>query len=90
MPAHLDFYPEPIIELNKELATGYHPKLEEKLKAIPGEANFIERFATIAAYCDVALDGLYTSDQMVAMVDQFFIDRLKMKRENPNGVIIIS
>lgn len=86
---HLEFHPEQIIELNKELATGYHPRLAKELAAIPGDANFIERFATIAAYCEVALDGMYTSDQMVAMVGEFFIPRLQRKRENPNKLIIV-
>lgn len=88
---HLEFHPDQIIELNKELATGYHPRLAKELAAIPGDANFIERFATIAAYCEVALDGYYTSNEMLAMIEGFFLPRLLKKRENPNsGVLIIS
>lgn len=87
---HLEFHPEQLIELNKELAAGYHPKLEKELEKLPGDSNFIERFATIAAYCEVALDGMYTSDQMLGMIQEFFIPRLKKKRENPNGVIFVS
>lgn len=88
---HLQLLPEPLIELNKELATGLHPKLEKDLAAIGGSDDaFIERFATIAAYCGVALDGMYTSDQMVAMVEMFFLPRLVGKRENPNPTIYIN
>ncbi len=85
-----EYWPDEIIELNKELASGYHPRLEKELAAIPGDANFIERFATIAAYCEVAVDGLYTSDQMIAMVGEFFIPRLQRKREQKDKIIIIS
>ena len=87
MPVNMGLWPEEIIELNKELATGLHPKLEEKLKEVD---DFIERFAIIAAHCEVALDGLYTSDQMVAMTGAFFIPRLREKRENPNKLIILN
>ncbi len=88
--ADIQLWPEPIIELNKELATGYHPKLEAALAAIGGgESEFIERFGTIAAYCDVALDGMYTSDQMVAMVEGVILDRLKARREQKDSPIVI-
>lgn len=90
MAGELAYWPEPIIKLNEELATGLHPELEKKLNAIQGEANFIERFATIAAYCDIALDGMYTSDQMVAMVQEFFIPRLIARRKRPDNVILVS
>lgn len=83
---HYEYWPEEIIELNRELATGLHPQLEKRLE---GQDDFIERFATIAAYCDVALDGMYTSDEMVAMTGTFLIPRLKQRRENPNKTIII-
>lgn len=86
MPLELSLWPEEIIQLNKELATGLHPKLEKQLA---GMDDFIERFATIAAYCDVALDGMYTSDQMVAMVGVVFLSKLETKRENPNKGILI-
>lgn len=84
---HIEMWPEEIIALNKELATGYHPELEDRLR---GMDDFVERFGTIAAYCDVALDGVYTSDQMVAMVGAVFLDRLEKRRINPNRMIIIS
>lgn len=84
---HIEMWPEEIIALNKELATGYHPELEDRLR---GMNDFVERFGTIAAYCDVALDGVYTSDQMVAMVGAVFLDRLEKRRINPNRMIIIS
>lgn len=88
---YLQLLPEPLIELNKELATGLHPRLEKELAAVGGSDDaFIERFATIAAYCEVALDGLYTSDQMVAMVQEFFLPRMLKKRENPNPTIYIN
>lgn len=77
---HLEYWPEEIIELNRELASGYHKELEEALKGVD---DFIERFATIAAYCEVALDGMYSSDQMVEIC-KVLIPRLRELRKRPD------
>jgi hypothetical protein len=81
---HIQMYPEEIIALNEELATEYHPELREKLAAIGGgDENWIERYATIAAHCEVALDGMYTSDQIVAIC-AVLLPRLQARRERPD------
>lgn len=58
-----EYFPEGVILLNKELASGYHPKLERLLANHP--VNELEiRLAEIASYCSVALDGTYGPEQI--------------------------
>lgn len=80
MSLEMALWPEEIIEINRELASGLHPELEKKLENLQGDGNWIERFATIAAYCEVALDGMYTSDQIVGIC-RVLIPRLKELRK---------
>ena len=54
-----EMFPEGYIALNKELATGLHPKLEALLAKHPVEETDI-KLAEIASYCQVALDATYT------------------------------
>ena len=83
--------PDEIIALNAELATEYHPTLAKKLESIGGaEEEFIERFATIAAHVGVALDGLYTPNEMLGMIHQHILPRLIRARENPHGTIYLN
>lgn len=84
MPIGLDLWPPEIIEINRELASGLHPQLEATLAGMDStESGWIERFATIAAYCEVALDGLYTSDQIIELC-KILIPRLYELRERPD------
>jgi len=55
----IEFFPDGFIALNKELATGLHPKLEELLSKHPVDEVDI-KLAEIALYCSVALDATYT------------------------------
>ena len=55
----IEYLPEGYILLNKELATGFHPKLYEVLGKIPVN-ELDERLSAIALYCGVILDGFYT------------------------------
>lgn len=87
---HIQKWPEPVIELNRELASGLHPELERKLADLPGdEAHFIERFAVILTHCDIAVDGLYTSDNIVDMIDHAVLPRLIQRRVAPVAQEII-
>lgn len=81
MPLELTLWPDEIIEMNRELASGLHPELEETLSKLNGGDNgWIERFATIAAYCEVALDGLYDSNQIVGIC-RVLLPRLRELRK---------
>jgi hypothetical protein len=88
----VELIPEGFILLDRELATGYHPALYAKLKGIPaGELE--EQLATIAAYCGIVVEGVYTIQQrseLAAMCS----GRLQVLRdirgsEPPASVIIL-
>lgn len=55
----IEFFPDGYIALNRELATGLHPKLEKLLEKHPADEVDI-KLAEIALYCSVALDATYT------------------------------
>lgn len=83
MPINMALWPEEVIAINRELASGLHKELEEKLATIH-DGDWIERFATIAAYCEVALDGMYTSDQICELC-KILLPRLMELRERPDN-----
>lgn len=83
-----EMFPEGYIALNKELASGLHPKLEALLMHDPIDEVDI-RLAHIASYCEVMLDATYD----IAERDKLcFIlaGRLEAKREMPSGIILSS
>lgn len=88
MAYEIVMFPAEIIELNKELASGLHPELEKMLEQ--GSATWEERFATIAAYCEVAMDGMYEVETLCEVVEKELLPRLKQLRQNPNPTIILS
>ena len=87
MSQKITFFPEGIIALNKELATGFHPKLEELLSR-HSALEWEVRFAHIAAYCEVILDDVYVQDDFNRL-GFIFVDRLIPKRELPRVQEII-
>ena len=86
--AGINLFPEGIIALNQELSTGYHPQLEELLSPHPVNEWEI-RFAHIAAYCEVILDGDYVADDFNRL-GFILTERLILKRVYPPAQIIIS
>jgi hypothetical protein len=82
-----EMFPEGYIALNKELATGLHPKLEKLLANHPADETDV-KLAEIAAYCSVALDATYTladRDRLCFIL----AGRLEALRELPSAEIII-
>lgn len=82
MPLELAFWPDEIIALNQELASGLHPQLERELAKLP-DADFVSRFAEIGSYCEIALDGTYSSDQ-ICELSKIMLLRLHELRERPD------
>lgn len=72
-----EYFPPEAIALRQELE--YHPDLKKRLAAIPEEAPPEERFATVLAYCGMAVDGYYNNDQM-AKLFSIAIEKLRKKR----------
>lgn len=81
-----EMFPEGYIALNKELATGLHPKLEEHLRQFPADEVDI-RLARIAAYCEVMLDATYTIEERDRLCF-VLAGRLEALRETPTGIIV--
>lgn len=81
-----EMLPEGYIALNKELATGLHPKLEASLaKQDVNETDI--KLAVIASYCGVVLDGTYTLAERDKLCF-ILAGRLEALRETPIGIIV--
>ena len=87
MPLKLEFFPEGIIALNKELATGLHPKLEVELAKEPMK-EWEMKLARIAAYCGIVLDGDYGRME-IDQLGSILAGRLEVLRELPRAEIIL-
>jgi hypothetical protein len=83
-----EMFPEGYIALNRELATGLHPKLEELLSRHPIDEVDI-RLAHISSYCEVALGATYTLAERDKLCF-ILAGRLEAKREAPAGIILSS
>ena len=82
-----EFFPEGFIVLQKEIATGLHPKLEKLLANHPADETDI-KLAEIAAYCSVALDATYTLAERDKLC-YILAGRLEVLRELPAPQIIL-
>lgn len=77
--ADIQMFPDGIIALNRELASGYHPTLARKLANHPADEVEV-RLAEIAQHCSVALDGIYGSEQ-IDELSAILAGRLEVLRE---------
>ena len=83
----LVYFPEEVIALNKELATGLHPQLEEQMRGMYMD-EFPEKLGIIAAHCGILLDGDYTSDDIVTLTG-VLAEKLVAKRERPRSSMLV-
>lgn len=84
----IEYFPEGIIALNAELATGLHPRLEKLLANHPANETEI-RLAEIASYVGVILDGIYHPEDLNNL-GRILAGRLEVLRETPSGIILSS
>jgi hypothetical protein len=77
----LDYFSESRIALNEELPN--HPELCELIAKHPA-SEFELRIAEIAAYCELALDGYYSQEDLDKICD-ILVRKLKAK----NSIIIL-
>lgn len=82
-----EMFPEGYIALNKELATGLHPKLEKLLANHPADETDV-KLSEIALYCSVALDATYTLAERDKLCF-ILAGRLEALRELPAPTIVI-
>ena len=91
---NIQYFPQEVMELQAEIQ--YHPKLQELMHSYNEQYfDFWMKVAGIAAYCNIALDGNYTEEEMVKIC-KLCLDRLKYRRgasnvnpENIAGKIIM-
>lgn len=84
-----ELFPTEYVELQKELMTGFHPKLESILAAHAVD-DIDMKLAQIASYCGIVLDGTYTLEDRIKLC-RILRERLILLRENPNkGIILIN
>jgi len=78
---NVEMFPEGYILLNRELATGYHPKLELLLSQFPVDEIDL-RLSVIAHYLGIVLDGAYTLEARSELC-AIMSGRLEVIREYP-------
>ena len=84
-----EMFPEGYIALNKELATGLHPKLEKLLANNPAADDVDVRLSQIAVYCAIALDGTYNLEERDKLCF-ILAGRLEALRELPSPQIVVN
>jgi len=85
----MDFYPEEVIALNRELANGLHEPLRKILHDLPTDTSFAERIGHIAAYCDLILDGEYMPEDIAKICGELQKRLEKNKRIMPEAQKIL-
>lgn len=76
MPLRIEMFSDDMIALSQEV--GYHPHLVQRLHKHAG-ADFEIKLAEIAAYCEVALDGFYTQDDINKLCELLY-NKLRASR----------
>lgn len=67
MPAEKVMFPDEMLELQSEIK--HHPILMEALKELQGY-NFSFQLAAVATYCDVLLDGDYSTQDILKIAER--------------------
>ena len=73
---HIELFSQARQDLNEEVQ--YHPKLQEILSKSHSQ-DFPDLLAHIAAYCSIALDDVYTEEDMDRIAN-YCTERLRRKR----------
>jgi hypothetical protein len=85
-----EMFPEEYVQLNRELATDYHPKLQELLRNC-GPDDMDLKLSRIAIHVGIVLDGTYTLDERRKLCD-ILRQRLILLRqsEKEKSIVIIN
>ena len=84
----IETFPTEYLDLNRELATDYHPKLQVILAGV-GMDDLDMKLAHIASYCEVMLDGVYDLESRMQLC-KVLKEKLVLKRELLDNTIIIA
>lgn len=82
MPAEIVMFPPAAIALDTEILN--HPRLIAILRSAGPAATMAERFAIIAAYCGMVLDGYYDEKQLE------YLFEVSLKKLQEKGVIEVA
>ena len=82
-----EYFPIEYIELNIEIVSQPHPKLQEILSKFPAD-DIDMKLAQTAAYCEVMMDDCYTFEDRTRLC-KILRERLVLLRENPDNSIIV-
>lgn len=82
-----EIFPEEYIQLNKELASGFHPTLEAIINRC-GPDEIDVKLAQCAAYTGIGLDDFYTIDERRKLCE-LIRQRLVTMRIDPTPQIIL-
>jgi len=80
----VEMFPEEVIELQKELSSGFHPNLVQLLARIPPD----EAFEEILAWCGMEVDG-FCDDVTIRALCLEALKRLQQMRSQANSPIIL-
>lgn len=83
--AYIEWFPPVVLELQKEVAL--HPKLVEQLTMNRLDSDLETRVGTIAAYCDILLDGYYDESQLMDLFP-ILVEKLRKKR-GPEVIVAV-
>lgn len=83
--AHLEYFSDQRLELQKELAHQDHEELWHLISKHPPQ-EFELRLAEIASYCEVILDGYYSQEEL-DKICTILTDKLRKKRR---ALIVVS
>lgn len=86
---NLTFFPDGLMNLQAELATGLHPEVEKLLTSLQCAPNDWEiRLARIAAYVGIIVDGQYGTEE-ISQLAATCAGRLEVLREIPRAQKIL-
>jgi hypothetical protein len=81
-----ELFPEEYIQLNKELYSGLHPKLETILASYgPDEIDI--KLAQCAAYVEIGLNGDYTLDDRRQLCLAILVRLINMRVAPPSIIL---
>jgi hypothetical protein len=81
-------YPEEVIALNKELASGLHEDLEKHLAKNPTD-DIWERLARVAAYCNIEVDGHFTSEEICDLCELCRVKLIDMRKRPGSSILLL-
>lgn len=81
-------FPQPYIELQRELATGLHVELEQILAGVAAD-ELDMKLSHIAAYCGIILNDVYTLEDRIRLCE-LLLPKLIERRKGATGILVLN